>query len=163
VDCFCPMVIIIRNFQDKKSKPSLWRRFRQWWTRRQTTLLGCCISALLITLINTVGAIYLHSRSRREIGYLDDHFFFGNCKTASRLSSLLHAIINILSTGILGCSNLCLQLLLAPTRGEVNKAHRNMDWLDIGVPSTRNFRKVPFSRRAVWLLLTLTSIPLHLL
>lgn len=75
----------------------------------------------------------------------------------------LHLIINILSTLLLGASNYSMQCLSSPTRSEIDKAHRQKLWLDIGVPSVRNLRRISASRIALWWLLAASSIPLHLL
>lgn len=56
-----------------------------------------------------------------------------------------------------------MQLLVSPTRREVDQAHSNKSWVDIGVPSVRNLRFISFKRVVLWSLLALSSIPLHLL
>ncbi|KAH7310596.1 hypothetical protein B0I35DRAFT_412089 [Stachybotrys elegans] len=70
--------------------------------------------------------------------------------------------INIMSTLLLGASNNCAQLLSAPTRQDIDKAHSRGRWLDIGVGSVRNLRYIPVWRGFLWLILLLSSIPLHL-
>ena len=56
-----------------------------------------------------------------------------------------------------------MQRLCAPTRQELDKAHRDHFWLDIGIVSVRNLAKISKRRLAIWLLLALSSVPLHLL
>ncbi|KAH7392189.1 hypothetical protein DE146DRAFT_661877 [Phaeosphaeria sp. MPI-PUGE-AT-0046c] len=56
-----------------------------------------------------------------------------------------------------------MQCMTAPTRGEVDRAHAARRWLDIGVPSFRNLRRIGRDRLVLWLLLGLSSLPLHLL
>lgn len=56
-----------------------------------------------------------------------------------------------------------MQCLSAPTRSEVDKAHSQGIWLDIGVPSVRNLRRLSTPRIVLWWLLAISSIPLHLL
>ncbi len=56
-----------------------------------------------------------------------------------------------------------MQRLSAPTRQEVDKAHGAGTWLDIGIPSVRNVRRISWERRNLWILLALSSLPLHLL
>lgn len=118
--------------------------------------------------MNVVGTAYLRSRFISdpfdgEGHIIADHIFFGSCQTASRISLGLHALINVLSTLTLASSNLCVQLLQAPTRREVDKAHREHRWLDIGVQGLRNFRHIPTKRRVTWIVLVTMSLPLHLL
>ena len=78
---------------------------------------------------------------------------------------MIHLGINIVSTLLLGASNYCAQLLVAPTRSEVDRAHEKKDWLDIGVPSFRNLwkRRIARKRKATWTLLMISSVFLHLI
>ena len=46
---------------------------------------------------------------------------------------------------------------------DIDQAHKLRKWLDIGVQSYRNLTFIPFSRAALWLLLGLSSWPIHLL
>ncbi len=64
---------------------------------------------------------------------------------------------------MLMASNYCMQLQAAPTRKNLDKAHEAEDWLDIGVPSLRNLRYIGNWRRFSWLLLALSSLPVHLM
>ena len=56
-----------------------------------------------------------------------------------------------------------MQCLSSPTRSEIDKAHSQGIWLDIGVPSVRNLRRLSKPRVILWWLLATSSIPLHLL
>lgn len=55
-----------------------------------------------------------------------------------------------------------MQLLSAPTRVYIDRAHSSGHWLDIGIPSIRNLRFSDWKRRSLWLALCVSSIPLHL-
>lgn len=50
--------------------------------------------------------------------------FNDDCVTAKKLNLWLHLLINVLSTILLGISNFYMQLLVVPTRHEVDKAHK---------------------------------------
>lgn len=101
----------------------------------------------------------LTSNSRIDsLGTLHD----GSCKKASRLSFWIHLMINILSTTLLGASNYTMQCLSSPTRKEIDKAHSQGVWLDIGVPSVRNLWRIAKVRVILWWFLAISSIPLHL-
>lgn len=89
--------------------------------------------------------------------------FFGNCSRAGTLSDIAHLVINVLSTLLLAASNYCAQLLLAPTRLEVEKAHQRGRWLQIGTLGHRNLPWIGAWRVCLAALLFLSSIPLHLL
>lgn len=51
----------------------------------------------------------------------------------------------------------------APTRDEVDRAHNQNFWLDIGIPSVRNLRRLDQKKALLWILLVVSSLPLHLL
>jgi hypothetical protein len=87
----------------------------------------------------------------------------GDCDHVEILNTGLHVLINVLSTILLSGSNYCMQCLSAPTREEVDKAHAQKRWLDIGIPSIRNVKHLGRKRIILWLLLAITSLPLHLL
>lgn len=89
--------------------------------------------------------------------------FQGQCSTVRTYDSALHVAINVLSTLLLGASNYCMQILVAPTRQEVDRAHGKSSWLDIGIPSVRNFREMNWKRRVGWTNLALSSATLHLM
>ena len=55
-----------------------------------------------------------------------------------------------------------MQRLSTPTRTEVDLAHAKRNWLDIGVPSPKNLGYIQRSRAALWLVLAVSSLPLHL-
>lgn len=137
------------------------RTWRTWRSKRQIVLSTCSILAFLVLLINVAGTVYFKIRWK-PIGDLGT-LYRGDCSLSHRLNSRLHVIINILSTTLLAASNLCMQLLAAPTRREVDEAHRNHVWLDIGVPSFRNLKYISKRRRVAIFLLAISSIPLHFL
>ena len=87
----------------------------------------------------------------------------GSCQKTKNLSLWLHFVINALSTALLSASNYCMQCLSSPTRREIDKAHASHVWLDIGVPSVRNLRRISWKRIFLWWLLAISSLPLHLM
>ncbi len=87
----------------------------------------------------------------------------GSCDEVERMDLWVHLAINALSTLLLGGSNYCMQCLVAPTRKDVDAAHAKGSWLDVGVPSTRNLFQVPVYKSIMWLMLGLSSVPLHLM
>ncbi|KAJ5769580.1 hypothetical protein N7520_004139 [Penicillium odoratum] len=88
----------------------------------------------------------------------------GDCSTSSHLSTAIHLIISILSTGLLMCSNFTMQCLSAPSREEVDAAHSRGRWLEVGTSGgIRNFQIMDWKRRILWFLLLITSTPIHLI
>jgi hypothetical protein len=154
------------NLTEKlKVVPRLYARVTNF--KRRTFLFGCCFAATFTLVVNLIVTIVYCLRKPTiapAFSYdADPLVFFGNCNTASRLDSILHLAINILSTMMLGAANLCMQLLIAPTRADIDRAHSQHHWLDIGRPSFRNFLHVDRMRQAAWALLALSSLPLNLL
>lgn len=50
----------------------------------------------------------------------------------------------------------------SPTREDIDRAHAKGDWLDIGVLSMRNLRKLGGAKVYLSLVLAVTSLPIHL-
>ncbi|KAK5050551.1 hypothetical protein LTR84_003832 [Exophiala bonariae] len=115
------------------------RHFHGWRT-------GALISSFLAgfsLLINIAVAAWLGTRSVSSgLGVVS--IFTGDCGTVQTMDLWVHLAINILSTLLLGGSNYCMQCLSAPTRMDVDAAHKKGKWLDVGVPSVRNLGAVPW-------------------
>lgn len=121
----------------------------------------CAATACTVFIINLILAVWALSKyglKKGGIGTIQE----GSCKTTRRLSLWLHLVINVLSTLLLGASNYCMQCLASPTRHEVDRAHRQEMWLDIGVPSVRNLTRISPCRIILWWLLIISGVPLHL-
>ena len=119
--------------------------------------LHFAVWATIVFLINIIVTIW--GSTARHSGVLLD----GDCDRVKNLNTGLHVLINVLSTILLSGSNYCMQCLSGPTRSEVDKAHAQGNWLDIGIPSIRNVKHLSRQRIVLWVLLALTSLPLHLL
>lgn len=147
-------------------KLSLWKAFKIWRTRRRTALSGGCTVAASTLLLNITATVYLYRNSIPDHGIhepTNPRFFMGDCATASKLNTYLHILINVISTLLLSSSNMFMQLLLAPTRAEVDALHARQQWIDIGIPNLRNLRFVGNRNRFLWFILAFSSLPLHLL
>ncbi|KAI1325094.1 hypothetical protein F5Y16DRAFT_278388 [Xylariaceae sp. FL0255] len=134
---------------------------RAWKSKRSRTLLLQIFLVVVVLLANIVLTVFAvsHYSSTDGIGLLYDD----DCTTVKDLDRYLHLLINILSTGLLSASNYCMQLQAAPTRAEINRAHHEGKWLDIGVSSLRNLAFISNWRRFTWALLALSSVPVHLI
>lgn len=138
---------------DRFSRLSGWRR-------------GAFINTILVSIVFLVLLsfhIFLWAKSDSPAGYQIIHS--GSCvgNGVGRLNTLLHLVINILSTLVLASTNFFMQVLNAPSRGELENAHKKGSRLDIGVPSPRNAFRVSRFKTTMWLLFFLSSIPIHLL
>ena len=121
----------------------------------------CAVTAGSVLIVNVVLNVFASIKYgvHDGLGTLQE----GSCHTTKNLSLWLHLAINVLSTLLLGASNYCMQCITSPTREELDIAHGQHVWLDIGVPSVRNLRRTATSKAALWYLLAASSIPLHLL
>ena len=142
-----------RYIEAEEQKP----RFPGW---RGTVAAGAIVtvSTLLINLVLLVWALTLNV-NRWGVAIL----FEGSCAEMKKISTWLHVGINILSTLLLGASNYAMQCLLSPTREEVDKAHSEGQWLDIGAVGLMNLISICKRRRRLSTILSISSIPLHLL
>ena len=120
-------------------------------------------AAAVTFLINFIFTIWAATRVKNVVdgvGVLQDH---AKCAEIKSLNTGAHVLINALSAVMLAGSNFCMQCLSAPTRKQVDRAHRSGRWLDIGVTSVRNLFRVGWRNFGLWLVLGLSSVPLHLL
>lgn len=115
---------------------------------------------ILVLIVNVVLATFgsVKYATYGDVGTI----YLGHCDVAKRLNVWFHFLINVLSTLLLGASNYAMQLLSAPTRNEIDKAHEKSIWLDIGISSIRNLRHIERKKAAVWLVLGVSSTCLHL-
>lgn len=93
----------------------------------------------------------------------DDSTFTIKCESTEKFSIITYSMVNILSTVLLGASNYTMQVLTSPKRPEVDKMHRQGKTLVIGVHSFENLCSIGTHRKLLWLLLAISSLPLHLL
>jgi hypothetical protein len=87
----------------------------------------------------------------------------GEAEEVSWWSSAIHVVINVLSTLLLAASNYTMQVLSSPTRAEVERAHKSSQWLDIGILSLRNLGRISRRRLFLFVVMAISSIPVHLL
>ena len=138
------------------------KTWRTWHSRREILLgtwLGIAVAVLLLNFIFLIVVWVKFPISQDRILTL----YTGSCSSVKTADTLLHILINVLSTLLLSASNGCLQLIVAPTRAEIDRAHSWQIWLNIGILSFRNLRYISKKRVSIWSLLVLSSIPLHFL
>lgn len=146
--------------------------FKQWFVTRITPHLpgawrtAALVNTILITIVAILMTIFSIVALLQAGGFNRPLVIYtGTCgiSGAPTLNTVLHIIINVLSTAILASSNMFMQILNAPSREEVVKSHTRGSWLEIGVLSGRNiFQLSPFKSMA-WLGFLASSIPIHLL
>jgi hypothetical protein len=133
----------------QKHLPPLWRLFPLLWT----------ISTWVALFIHV---ILIYSLPKGPFG-------LGILATADE-SSGLHSkkrnwglFFNITATLIFMGSNSVIQLLLAPTRSDLDRVHAQKDSMDIGRPGFENFIHANIWRKLIWLILVVSGLGLHAL
>jgi hypothetical protein len=117
--------------------------------------------------INVLLAIIAASLASHHVsegqGWSAAILYSGKCAVSKHWETGLHLAINILSTVMLAMSNYCMQGLVAPSRTDVDRAHSNNQWLEIGSASLKNLLAMNTRSKVLWSILCLTSTPFHLL
>lgn len=144
----------IRPNETKQKLPP-WRRSIAIWLAAATTVF-------IINLVFLV-YIYIHGTTDDPLIVFSRTLYEGSCSTSHSINIGLHVLINVLSTLLVTGSSYCMQELSAPTRTEVDLAHSQLEWLDIGVLSFRNLGRISKWRVCLWVLLSISSTTLHLL
>jgi len=137
----------------------LWDQYHGGW--RTGVALGT-LGAIVVLIINVCLLIWIKAKYHVPNDGAAT-VFEGSCSHKTQISVWCHLAINVCSTLLLSASNNAMQVLSAPTRADVDKAHRQGFWLDIGVTSIKNLRVAHWQRVTLWAVLALSSIPLHLL
>ncbi|KAI0394286.1 hypothetical protein F5Y17DRAFT_264289 [Xylariaceae sp. FL0594] len=89
--------------------------------------------------------------------------FSGDCSKARRMNIGLHAVVNVSAVVLLAGANYIFQILMSPTREEVAEAHDRKRWLDIGVPSIRNFFHVSGFRAVTGTMILVVAIGIQVI
>lgn len=117
--------------------------------------------AILSLTINFIATISVLHRWGFEAGV--SVLFEGDCDKVHKYDTFVHLAINAIGTALLSGSNYCMQVLCAPNREEIDRAHARKEYLDVGVPSARNLKLIAKHKKMWWFVLGLSSVPLHLL
>jgi len=147
--------------EQSNSVSSVWKPV--WYTGWHTGVLACATSVVVVLLINVGLTIYVATNPEYRMEGGIGTLYYGSCEKSKTIGLWLHLGINGLSTLLLSGSNYTQQCLAAPTRSEVDAAHASRRWMDIGVPSVRNLFKIKGERAFLWIVIGITSVPLHLM
>ncbi|KAK6384427.1 uncharacterized protein PV06_10934 [Exophiala oligosperma] len=134
------------------------RWFGQGWRASSKIALGCAVTVLITNICLTIGIVTTGVKMMDGVYMV----YEGSCSKTQTKDSWVHLCLNIVATLLLASSNYCMQLLTSPTRSEVDKAHAKRKWLDIGIPSIRNLGSLRKKKVALWWILAISSVPLHL-
>jgi hypothetical protein len=150
---------------DEGTGPAVPRVYNSKWERYVTSyragFLRSALTAGIVLILNLAIDGWMFSKFGARDG--SAVLLRSSCQVVNAADTALHFVLNVLSTLILGASNYCMQALCAPTRAEIDKAHARRRWADVGTQSLRNLRLIGNERLAIWIVLGISSIPLHLL
>lgn len=125
-------------------------------------ILNCAVAASFAFLVNFI--ITIATLGKAGVGKDGRQILYsGDCDTVEKMNTGIHLFINVMSTILLSSSNYCMQCLSAATREEIDAAHKMGRSVDVGAHSMRNLRRIQKGRVALWLVLAMSSVPLHLL
>ncbi|KAF3012818.1 hypothetical protein E8E14_008459 [Neopestalotiopsis sp. 37M] len=118
---------------------------------KRSTMLSLQLSiAAIVVIINIVlliSLVMVYPPDSRGVGT----FSYGSCAQAGTTNAMIHVALNIVSSLFLGSGNYCMQILVAPTRREIDKAAQKGRYLEIGVPSFKNLFYIKRTRTLIWL------------
>ena len=103
-------------------------------------IILCAIATAAVLVINLIIITWVAAGDgvERGLAVLQQ----GSCQETKHLKLRLHLAVNAPSTLLLGAGKYTMQYLSSPTREEIDTAHRQQIWLDIGIPSLRNLEQV---------------------
>lgn len=119
------------------------------------------VLVLIVMILNIAFLAWALREARIENG--QGILLEADCDKTNKLETYAHLVINVLGTLLLGGSNYTMQVLLAPTREEVDAAHKKRRFLQIGTHHPGNLNHISTSRCFLWFCLAISSVPLHLL
>lgn len=130
-----------------------WKRVTTGWRS------GVLLNLLLILAILIIGFVCLViAGTKIAILVGDMNLFIGSCATAASINWGLHALINVVVVILIVGANYVFQVLSSPKRSEISGAHESRKWLEIGVPSARNFRHIGAGRAFLALVLLTVAV-----
>ena len=128
------------------------------WEMGMILAVSADVAVLVLVLALTVSTALRFPRNGFQATLVDD-----NCDSVRSWSTWLHLGVNVVCTILLATSSYVMQCLTSPTRKEINRAHSKGRCMDIGVPGFKNLFRTTPRRILLWLVILLSSLPLHLL
>ncbi|KAF4974688.1 hypothetical protein FZEAL_8435 [Fusarium zealandicum] len=111
---------------------------------------GVALNVLLALLVLVAAIVCLALASAKgHISTSDSSLMEGSSEAVQAISRGILAAVNVFAIVLIAGANYVVQILSSPTRAEVDIAHQNLKWLDIGIPSLRNLSTISSSRAAL--------------
>lgn len=154
-DSIEPQLIEVHSAHDV---PTSKKRHRSGWRGGMLCGVAAASSVLILSLASIVWISRQH-----EISPGIHVLYQGSCSRSSDINTVVHLVMNVMSTLLLGASNYAMTVLSSPTRAEIDIWHSRKIPLEIGINSIRNISKISYQRRILWFMLMAASVPLHLM
>ncbi|CAD0106953.1 unnamed protein product, partial [Aureobasidium uvarum] len=119
------------------------------------------IFASLLLIVYLAFLIWIYNNLHVEHGVAE--VFSGSCFRASQTAASAHFATSAFAVLLFAAGSHAVQLMLSPTRSEVENAHARDRWVHIGVGGLRNTRWIPKRRLIRAILLTAASVLLPIL
>ncbi|KAM0424611.1 hypothetical protein ACHAPT_010137 [Fusarium lateritium] len=108
---------------------------------------GVAANVLLALLILVAAIICLAlAAAKGHISTNVSSLMEGNSTQVEGIGRGILAVVNVFAIILVAGANYVFQILSSPTRAEVDSAHENRKWLDIGIPSLRNLSLISPTR-----------------
>lgn len=133
-----------------------WKSLTTGW---RSGVVLTLVLVLILLLAGFVCLVVAGTQIALLVGDMD--LYTGNgpsCLGATAWTWGLHALINVAVVVVLIGAHYVFQVLSSPTRAEVAAAHQRRAWLEIGVPSARNFAHIGKGRVVLALLLLTVAV-----
>lgn len=121
--------------------------------------LATCVALMLVINI----CVFIYGWKRGTLGSAAFTIAKGPCAKIKKLDLVFHAIINVLGIIALAAVGSFLTALSSPTRQDMDHAHAQGFWFDIGVPSIRNLNHIGRVRKWLSIVLFIFSLPIHIM
>ncbi|KAI8257729.1 hypothetical protein K4K58_003758 [Colletotrichum sp. SAR11_239] len=126
--------------------------------------INTLICAILVWLMTVLLWVLLLTSFSKNHDLSDmPPFYAADCQDTRRVMVVVRLLVGALSTLVIVSSYIFMQLLVSPTREDVDRAHAQRRWMDIGCMSVKNLRFISNGRRVLFVLFGLIWIPFHLL
>ena len=117
------------------------------------------ITIVLVNIGVTIWLMLSYPADSQGVGTLT----FGDCSYITNVNTAAHLALNVTSSLFLGAGNYCMQILVSPSREEIDLAHSKGISLVIGIPNIKNLWHIEWRRVAVWTTIAIFATVLHTL
>ena len=126
------------------------------FTSWRSGLVTCALISLIILCINSVFVVW--TLKNWEVFGGKALIYEGSCSSVNSRMNGAQVLATFIGSLLLGASSYCMQILSAPTRDEIDHAHAEGEWLDVGVHSVRNLYHLSGRRKILWIGLGASSV-----